>query len=265
MSRYGLSTFSSPDDAKFDIVFVHGLRGNREKTWTKGGILWPRDLLAPELPDSRIMSFGYDSAIIHSDTTEVTQGSLTNVARSLCGSLTTVRSTPETANRPILLVAHSLGGLGIVLLGTPFGGSVLAKWGDLIRKVFETVQKTDAGTLKSLKLDSQELKDLEKIKVVFFYEELDTYKIRVVEQSSAAYFGLGEILPLRANHTEICMINSEDDPGYGLVKAKILELLHYNGKSKPPVRSGGNTNNYYGKILNNVTGVQHIGTQNVNF
>ncbi|KAJ5710484.1 hypothetical protein N7488_004640 [Penicillium malachiteum] len=149
MSRYGLSTFSSPDQAKFDIVFVHGLRGHREKTWTQNGVLWPRDLLAPELSDCRIMSFGYDSAIVHSDTAEVTQGSLTNFARSLCGSLTTVRNTSETANRPILLVARSLGGLvcanavvvlgdrgsvgdsvetiaanikGIIFMGTPFGG-----------------------------------------------------------------------------------------------------------------------------------------------
>ena len=39
------------------------------------------------IEDPRLMSFGYDSMVIHSDTAEVTQGSLANVARSLCGLL----------------------------------------------------------------------------------------------------------------------------------------------------------------------------------
>lgn len=34
--------------------------------------LWPKDLLATDLEESRIMSFGYDSNIVHSDTAEAT-------------------------------------------------------------------------------------------------------------------------------------------------------------------------------------------------
>ena len=48
------------------IVFVHGLRGHRLNTWTKGGICWPKDLLPNEraLSNVRILSFGYDSRVV---------------------------------------------------------------------------------------------------------------------------------------------------------------------------------------------------------
>jgi len=117
-------------------------------------------------------------------------------------------------------VAHSLGGLvcatavvlgernaigdsvqqvaehirGIIFMGTPFAGSNIAKWGELARRIFNVVAKTDKNTLKTLKEDSNDLKELgvafpevvrkrndagRKINIVFFYEELDTYGQRV--------------------------------------------------------------------------------------
>ena len=52
-------------DTALSIVFVHGLTGNRETTWTYNkSIFWPRDLLSKELPDARIFTFGYDADII---------------------------------------------------------------------------------------------------------------------------------------------------------------------------------------------------------
>jgi hypothetical protein len=83
---------------------------------------------------------------------------------------------------------------GMIFLGTPFRGSAVAGWGDVIRKVFNVVKTTDKNILKSLKPDSQELKDLRKgfpdiirkrndtaqrIGVVFFYEEKDTFGVKV--------------------------------------------------------------------------------------
>ncbi|KAJ5610607.1 hypothetical protein N7510_007326 [Penicillium lagena] len=306
MSRYGLSIWSSPDQAESDIVFVHGLRGHREQTWTKDGVLWPRDLLAPDLKKCRIMSFGYDSAIVHSDTAEVTQGSLATVARSLCSSLSTERSAPEIAGRPILLVAHSLGGLvcatavvlgdrnaagdnveviaqcikGIIFLGTPFGGSNLAKWAELVRRIFDTMKKTDQTTLKSLHQNSHELKDLgsafsdvvrkrnngqNKIKIVFFYEELDTYGQRVVEEKSASYPGLGETLPLRSNHLNMCKFASKDENEYKIVRAKILELVSDKNKNTVAVKPFSTTFNNYDQVINQSGGDMNIGQQSFQF
>ena len=80
------------------IVFVHGLRGGIESTWTKDGVTWPRDLLKLDIPQSRIFSFGYDSAVIHSDVAEVTQGNLEDDAKSLCSLLHERRRDTETVS-----------------------------------------------------------------------------------------------------------------------------------------------------------------------
>jgi hypothetical protein len=48
---------------------------------------------------------------------------------------------------------------------------------------------------------------------------------KIVDEDSATYPGVGEILPIRANHLEICKFDSADDDGYKVVKGKILELI----------------------------------------
>ena len=48
------------EPVRADVVFVHGLRGDRVKTWQTENVFWPRDLLPQELPNVRIMSYGYD-------------------------------------------------------------------------------------------------------------------------------------------------------------------------------------------------------------
>ena len=85
--------------------------------------------------------------------------------------------------------------VGMVFLGTPFGGSFVAGWGEQIRRVFDLAKKTDQKTLKHLKQDSQELRDLRKafpdvirkrsmtadrVGVVFFYERLATFGVQVI-------------------------------------------------------------------------------------
>jgi len=48
------------------IVAVHGLNGHRRATWTstsatRSSILWLKDLLPSEVPNARILSYGYDA------------------------------------------------------------------------------------------------------------------------------------------------------------------------------------------------------------
>lgn len=106
-----------------DIVFVHGLRGSAYRTWSKGDICWPRDLLRNDIPRARVITWGYDSDVArffsyasresifgHSDTL------LGDLARLRQDIVCNIHSVPHDIltsflTRPIIFVSHSLGGL----------------------------------------------------------------------------------------------------------------------------------------------------------
>jgi hypothetical protein len=63
----GLTTVWNPSDGVADIVFVHGLNGGSQSTWSYNGDLstfWPGEWLPEDsaFQDVRIHSFGYNSA-----------------------------------------------------------------------------------------------------------------------------------------------------------------------------------------------------------
>lgn len=80
------------------IVFLHGLRGNTFDTWVKDGVLWPKDLLAEDISDSRIFLFGFDSAITHLNQGDVTLTELESDAEDLCGKLAAERARTGTVS-----------------------------------------------------------------------------------------------------------------------------------------------------------------------
>lgn len=47
----------------------------------------------------------------------------------------------------------------------------------------------------------------------------------VVEDKSAFYPGIGEPIPIRSNHINICKFAAANDNGYKAVKAKIIEII----------------------------------------
>lgn len=64
MTNAGITVLKSgTDPITADIVFVHGLFGDAISTWTKEATCWPRDLLHQDLPNSRIMTWGYSAVI----------------------------------------------------------------------------------------------------------------------------------------------------------------------------------------------------------
>ena len=90
------------------IVAVHGLGGDWEATWTdSNGQLWLRDFLPTQIPPARIMSYGYNSNTIF--TRAVTD--ITDEAAMLLDRLDNEREGELQRTKPIIFVAHSLGGI----------------------------------------------------------------------------------------------------------------------------------------------------------
>ena len=121
------------DANQSSIVFLHGLNGDRVRTWTKDGIFWPRDLLPQKLPQCRTMTFGYNADLGLSSSTlsirdfavsllsglrderqgrgVIQQGNIPMMSQKLLTSL------QQELGRPIIFVCHSLGGIVIKKAG----------------------------------------------------------------------------------------------------------------------------------------------------
>ncbi|KAF2741042.1 hypothetical protein EJ04DRAFT_112741 [Polyplosphaeria fusca] len=102
------------------ICFIHGLTGDAQSTWTahntdtKEDIFWPTKYLADQtlsdgtrFPKARILLFGYETEI--NSLCWLTERTLYHHGHHLLKSLTKLRE--KCKHRPLLFVAHSLGGL----------------------------------------------------------------------------------------------------------------------------------------------------------
>ncbi|KGO77979.1 hypothetical protein PITC_025070 [Penicillium italicum] len=114
---------------KFDIIAIHGLNGHRENSWTAAnGVNWLQDLLPDDMPNIRVLSWGYSLTTEANSHGKISQQKLseqlvydlwewrssTNVKTQLTkpenkNSLILTEAT-QTVNRPIVFIAHSLGG-----------------------------------------------------------------------------------------------------------------------------------------------------------
>ncbi|KAI9150045.1 SERAC1 protein [Paramyrothecium foliicola] len=103
-----------PGDTEVDYVFLHGLNGNPKKTWSygtddDGGFFWPRQILV-DIPGCRVMTFGYNAAFERALVENTT--TIGSIAQTFISRLIDKR-TGVHINRPLVLIAHSLGGLVI--------------------------------------------------------------------------------------------------------------------------------------------------------
>ncbi|KAK0712187.1 Alpha/Beta hydrolase protein, partial [Apiosordaria backusii] len=245
------------------IIAIHGLNGHAFRTWTKEcpasqpgaaatGTMWLRDLLPSRLPDARIMTYGYDSRVFSGTKADVLQD-----AEELLSQLRAKREDLEVGY-PILFIAHSLGGLvlkqalcvakdhseygelfemtrGITFMGTPHRGSGVASPALILASILRVAGLRIAKQrLRSLQEHSKSLFNLSDqfrritagISILSFYETKPTPPLSgLVVQPNSAILGLADeiILPLEANHRDICRF--ADDQDGGLFDQVALQLI----------------------------------------
>ncbi|KAK0662486.1 alpha beta-hydrolase [Cercophora samala] len=141
--------YEPPENIKpeFDIIFVHGLQGHPENTWTffeepskttttttpafirwlaklfkrtrqqtsaegQATVFWPRDLLSKhaDCSKARIMTYGYNSFVLRIAGDELVNAiTMSEHGQSLLHDV--ARERQNDKSRPLMFVAHSLGGL----------------------------------------------------------------------------------------------------------------------------------------------------------
>ncbi|CAG7846890.1 SubName: Full=Uncharacterized protein {ECO:0000313/EMBL:CCA76038.1}; Flags: Fragment [Serendipita indica DSM 11827] len=195
-----------PEDPTVDIIAIHGLNGHREKTWmTDDGVLWLRQFLPSSLPRARILTYGYD-ADTHSTECVSTQ-TMRRHAVGLAQAI--LRKRKDAPRRPIIFVAHDLGGIilkwalvicnnedleskdglrnivvsthSILFFGTPHSGVEETLLKKIVRLAAPCMESTEV-IVKNLHAHSDELENIQslyltaskKINSVFFCEEYST-------------------------------------------------------------------------------------------
>lgn len=197
ISRFETTAVYTHPDAKVDIVLVHGLNGDPEKTWTaKNGVFWPADLLPESLRNVRanILVYGYN-ADVYSKKHGVNPSDnfIYMHAQTLVTTLTHYRKDEMSSRNPIIWVCHSLGGIlvkravlysndlratqhedyrqiyvstfGIIFLGTPHTGSDLTGWATMLQAMSDAVVpkafwQSESVLLKTLKKDNETLQNI---------------------------------------------------------------------------------------------------------
>lgn len=173
----GIKALYEPSEAVVDIIFVHGLAGDRERTWG-GDIFWPQELLPKKLRNARILTFGYDAYITR--VAQVTQNKIRDHARDLVNKLAGVRNSEKASTRPIIFVVHSLGGIvckdalqvsinspephlqavatstrAILFAATPHEGSSIANWAKIPASALSIIKKTNVSLLTIIHTTSE--------------------------------------------------------------------------------------------------------------
>jgi len=237
-----------------DVVFVHGLMGGVFYTWRQFdpenvrefsndqisedsySYCWPRDWLAEDANNVRVIGCDFDSYITQWGGSCPTQNFKQSLAERSEDMLKKLQDA-GVGNRPVIFVGHSMGGLiikkmlteakesedesmkklaentkGVVFYSTPHEGSKIADMGMMIRHFFfPTVEVQELEmknpALTSLNTSFKEFVAKFRTKVISFGEQLPTRHLGVdltFVPPESSDPGVGEFISVPFNHMNIC-------------------------------------------------------------
>jgi hypothetical protein len=139
VKQLGLTELYSSQNPEADIVFIHGLGGSPRGTWLYKGntrkrpsqkphsrtvvdklkakfqrgsretVFWPADILPQDYENVRILTYGYDADVGRFLSRSVNKLTVSQHGNQFLESI--ARSRRDARRRPILFVAHDVGGL----------------------------------------------------------------------------------------------------------------------------------------------------------
>lgn len=182
----GVKILHDPPDAVVDIYCIHGLTGNRDTTWTAAGQeeSWLVKLLAPRL-QACILTYGFD-AYVARKFAPASINRLFDQSKNFLVDVTNDREARGATNRPLIVFAHSAGGIvfkqavllsrshveshlhdmfdsliGVMFMGTPHEGSWIADWATIPASVLGLFKSTNLTLLQVLQTENQLLETIQ--------------------------------------------------------------------------------------------------------
>ncbi|CAJ2509255.1 Uu.00g142810.m01.CDS01 [Anthostomella pinea] len=266
ISRYEATAVYTHPDAEVDIVLVHGLNGDPQKTWTaKNGVFWPADLLPTSLREARanVLVYGYNADVYSKKYgTSPSDNFIYMHAQTLVTSLTHYRKDELSSRNPIIWVVHSLGGIllkrallysndlrtsqhedyrsiyvstyGVIFLGTPHTGSDVATWGTVLQAMSDAVVpksffQSESVLLRTLKRDNETLQNINS----HFLDIYQRFKILMAHENHKTDLKGTKMLVVDANSA------SPQLPGvtYYAIEATHSGMCKFDGKNAPGYRT----------------------------
>ncbi|KAJ6783953.1 hypothetical protein PWT90_02136 [Aphanocladium album] len=216
IARYETTAVYTHPDAEVDIVLVHGLNGSPDLTWTApNGTFWPVDLLPAALRGvpANVLVYGYNADVYsRRNDRSASDNFIHQHAQTLVTSLTLFRRGEGRARKPIVWVAHSLGGIlvkrallyssdlraahhddyrsvfvstyGVIFLGTPHTGADAATWGLVLQAMSDAILpkkffESESVLLKTLKKDNETLANINN----HFLDIYQRFRIHMVHEN----------------------------------------------------------------------------------
>ncbi|KAK4196100.1 hypothetical protein QBC40DRAFT_287873 [Triangularia verruculosa] len=298
----GLTPLYESQDAMMDVVFIHGIAGHPYRTWASSpspnhhtpgpnevmwlagsspqahqtpssNIIevsesdsgyWPAQLVPTAIPNSRVLTYGYDVEIRHHFPLHP-HIAWHDHAKGLVVSLEAARHTEDEKTRPIIFIAHSLGGI-IIKEALVYTRGLSAKSRGSLSHIFDSTKTVlffgtphravdlteilhdvsrvigfrinpgvlhafgpESDWLKNLKEDFTKICKEENWTIYSFLEgsASPTLNRKIVENHSA-YLDEPAVeiaVPIWSDHGGMCRFSGLDDPEYRKVEAALCHIV----------------------------------------
>ncbi|KFZ01163.1 hypothetical protein V500_00867 [Pseudogymnoascus sp. VKM F-4518 (FW-2643)] len=248
---FGLTPLSAPEEPDVEIIAVTGLAGHAFGSWKARGspYMWLRDFLPAEIPNARILTYGYDTKLPGSQST----ASIVDLSRKFLESVKTIQKQCEALaqaaegspdDRKVFRLCYA-----VIFFGVPNRGLESSSLNSMVKgQPNEDLVRNLHPDSSFLSLLHQRFLDkfvLEDSKIICIYEtnytatvefspetrkwEKTGDKVMMVPKVSATYASINEKkydqLPINADHSNIVKFSDSSHDDYVIIQSRIRQCV----------------------------------------